>query len=112
MTQGQQKIWAVVAHIGMALLPFGSGLGAMIMYLIFRDRSRYVAHHAYQAMWFFFTVWLASFVLAIFLPNVLVFGAAWIFTLVMTAIASVSALSGTYYEYPVIGRIWRRALGS
>lgn len=109
MRQKEEKLWAVGAHLGSLIFPFT----ALIVFLVFKDRSRYVGHHAYQAMWFFFTAWIAGLVLRIVpLLGGLLFWALGVVVVVFAVVAAVNALAGHYWEYPVIGRIWRRALGS
>jgi uncharacterized membrane protein len=108
MRQSEEKIWSVVAHLGSLVFPFC----ALIVYLVMRERSRYVAHHSHQAMWFFFTAWIAGFVLSrLPLLGFLVYPFGLV-VLAMAVVASVNALGGYWYEYPVVGRLWRRALGS
>ena len=111
MKQGAEKIWATVSHLGMFLLG-ANGIGALIIYLVFREKSRYIAHHAYQAMWLFFSAWLLTLVFGLLGPLRILIYPLWIVVLVMTAVASMNALAGRWYEYPVIGRVWRRALGN
>ena len=110
MKQKEEKLWAVGAHLGSALL---GPLVAFVLFLVFKDRSRYVGHHAYQAMWFFFTAVLACLVLRI-LPGIggYLAGALWFVSACVGVAGAVNALAGHYWEYPVIGRIWRRALGN
>lgn len=109
MRQSEEKLWAVAAHLGSLVFPFT----ALILFLVFKDRSRYIGHHAYQAMWFFFTAWIAGLVLSV-LPFI-----GWILAWALgfavlgcAIVASVNALAGHYWEYPIVGRIWRRALGN
>jgi uncharacterized membrane protein len=109
MKQKEEKLWAVAAHLGSLIFPFT----ALIVFLVFKDRSRYVGHHAYQAMWFFFTAWIAGLVLSVLplIGKVLV-GALTLVVIGCAVVAAVNALAGHYWEYPIIGRIWRRALGN
>ncbi len=109
MRPSQEKLWSVGAHLGSIVFPFT----ALIVFLVFKDRSRYVAHHSHQAMWFFFTAWIVGLVFRV-LP--LIGGwLTWALGVVVVCsavVASVNALAGHYWEYPVVGRIWRKALGN
>ena len=108
MRQSAEKLWAVMAHIGSLVFPFC----ALILFLVFRDRSRYIAHHSYQAMWFFFSAWIVGFVLSrLPILSLLVWPLGVVVTL-MAVVAGINALGGYWYEYPIVGRIWRKALGS
>jgi uncharacterized membrane protein len=109
MKQSEEKLWAVAAHLGSVVFPFC----ALILFFVFRERSRYIAHHAHQAMWFVFTAWIAGLVLSVlpFIGGILV-AALGVVVLCAAVVASVNALAGHYWEYPVVGRIWRRALGN
>lgn len=108
MKQSEEKLWAVAAHVGSLVFPFC----ALILFFVFRERSRYIAHHAHQAMWFFFTAWIVGFVLSLlpFIGVVLVW-ALGLGVLALAVVAGLQALAGHWYEYPVIGRVWKRALG-
>lgn len=109
MRQSEEKLWSVGAHLGSLVFP----LTGLIVFLVFRERSRYIGHHAHQAMWFFFTAWIAGLVLRLvpFIGGFLM-GAMGIVVLCCAVVASINALSGNYWEYPVVGRMWRRALGN
>jgi uncharacterized membrane protein len=111
MRQSAEKLWATACHLGMFLLG-ANGIGALIIFLVFKDRSRFIAHHAYQAMWMFFSVWILTFVFGLLGPLKYLIWPLWIVTFAMTAVASINALGGYWYEYPIIGRVWRKALGS
>ncbi len=108
MKQSEEKLWAVAAHLGSLVFPFC----ALILFFVFRERSRYISHHAHQAMWFFFTAWIVGFVLSL-LPLIgwIIASALGIVVFALAVVASVQALAGHWYEYPVIGRVWKRALG-
>jgi uncharacterized membrane protein len=109
MKQSHEKLWAVSAHLGSLLFPFW----ALIVFFVQRERSRYVAHHAHQAMWFFFTAWIVGLIVSRvpFLGGVLA-AALGAVVLVAAVVGAVNALGGHWWEYPVVGRIWRKALGT
>ena len=109
MKQSEEKLWAVGSHLGS--LVFGPLVG-LVVYLVFKDRSRYIGHHAYQAMWFFFTTWIVILVLRFLGPLAILAYPVGIAALCMAVVASMNALAGRWFEYPVIGRIWHRALGN
>ena len=109
MKQSTEKIWAMITHFGAALLGPFSGVSAMVIFLVFKDRSKYIAHHSHQAMWFFFCIWIASFIAGVLHLGFLVYG-LWILQLILAFVGSFNALSGKWYEYPVTSKVARRAL--
>jgi len=70
----------MLAHLSI-LLNLVTGLlglvGALVVYLIYKDRSRYVAYHALQSLIFQSVVWLGGGILT---------GAAWLITGLLSAI--------------------------
>jgi uncharacterized Tic20 family protein len=55
MAAQEEKTWSVLAHLTMLLNLFTGFLGpvvALIIWLVYRDRSRKVAFHALQSMWY------------------------------------------------------------
>lgn len=108
MRQSTEKLWAMVTHFGMAITGL-TGLGALVIYFVFKNKSKFIAHNAYQAMWFFFCVWILGFVLSILHLGLLLWPLG-IATLILTFVASFNAMSGKWYEYPLTSKIAQRAL--
>jgi uncharacterized Tic20 family protein len=76
MAAQEEKTWSVLAHLTMFLNLFTGFLGpvvALIIWLVYRDRSRKVAFHALQSMWYQ-VAWLV--ILAV----------GWVFTGLLTMI--------------------------
>jgi uncharacterized Tic20 family protein len=103
-----ERTWGMFAHLsafsGYIGIPLGSFLGPLIVWLLKRDTSGYVAEQAKEALNFQISVllyWLIS------IPLVLVFvGFALIFTipilaLVFTIIGTIKASEGVLYRYPL-----------
>lgn len=60
MSAQEEKSWSVLAHLSMFLNLFTGFLGpvaALVIWLVYRDRSPKVAFHALQSMWYQVT-WL------------------------------------------------------
>jgi uncharacterized Tic20 family protein len=60
MTLGDERTWGTLAHLSTVLnlvTGFGGPIAALIIYIIYKDRSRFVAYHALQAM-VFQLIWL------------------------------------------------------
>jgi len=52
LSPSEERSWAMLAHISVLVNLFTVILGplaALVIYLLFRDRSRYVAYHAFQS---------------------------------------------------------------
>lgn len=60
---GDERTWAMLSHLS-ALLNLVTGLGgpiaALVIYLVYKDRSRYVAYHALQSLVFQILFWLGG----------------------------------------------------
>lgn len=60
ISQGEEQTWAMLAHLSILVNLFTGVLGpvvALIIYLMFANRSRYVAYHAMQSFLFQLLVW-------------------------------------------------------
>jgi uncharacterized protein len=60
MSQSDEHTWAMLAHLSVLVNLFTGVLGpvvALIIYLMFANRSKYVAYHAMQAFLFQLVVW-------------------------------------------------------
>jgi uncharacterized Tic20 family protein len=66
MAPGDERTWGTLAHLSTLLnlvTGFGGPIAALIIYLIYKDRSRTVAYHALQAMVFQLIWWFGGGVL-------------------------------------------------
>src|ERR687885_690402 len=55
MSTQEEKTWSVLAHLSIFLNLFTGFLGpvvALVIWLVYRDRSQKVAFHALQSMWY------------------------------------------------------------
>jgi hypothetical protein len=63
LTPSEERTWAMLAHLSV-LLNLVTGvldpIAALIIYLIYRDRSRYVAYHSLQSLLLQLIVWLGG----------------------------------------------------
>ena len=80
LTPSEERSWAMLAHLSI-LLNLVTGLlglvGALVIYLVYKDRSRYVGYHALQSLIFQLIVWLGGGALA---------GIAWTITGILSAV--------------------------
>jgi len=53
MSPGDEKTWSIVAHLSVLVALIGlAPLGALVVWLIYKDRSPRVRFHAAQALWY------------------------------------------------------------
>jgi len=60
LSQADERTWAMLAHLSVLVNLFTGVLGpvvALIIYLMFMNRSKYVAYHAMQSFLFQLVVW-------------------------------------------------------
>ena len=118
MSPEDERVWSVLAHLSalaglVGLMP----LGALVIWLVYRDRSPRVGFHALQAL-LYQTMWLAIWVvgavvgvvftlvtlglgLVLVLPLALVF---WLLPMAHSCYAAYRVGQGRDYRYPVVGR--------
>lgn len=98
----EERTWATLAHIGGIILSF---VAPLVVWLVFRERSRFVDAEAKEALNFQITLLIVAIALAILTP--LTFGIAGILylafipALVFMILAAVEASKGRPYRYPV-----------
>jgi len=106
-----ERLWAMLAHL-FALLGYlvllGQYIAPLVIYLVYRDRSRFVAFHALQALYF----QLALLVLwaMVYVAGILTCGLGFLLAIVPTVlnlvfvlIAAIRANNGEWYELPLVG---------
>lgn len=80
LSPSDERTWAMLAHLSILLNLVSGFLGliaALIIYLVYKDRSRYVAYHSLQSLFFQLVFWGGGGLLA---------GAVWAFTGVLSFI--------------------------
>jgi uncharacterized Tic20 family protein len=63
MAPGDERTWSTLAHLSTLLnliTGFGGPIAALIIYIIYKDRSRFVAYHALQALIFQLIRWFGG----------------------------------------------------
>lgn len=102
----EDRNWGMIAHLSSLsgfLIPFGSILGPLIVYLVKRDQSPFATDCAREALNFNITVAIGFLIclclslVFIGIPLMIALGIAW---LVLTIVAAVRASEGTLYRYP------------
>jgi uncharacterized protein len=102
----EDRNWGMIAHLSALagfIIPFGSVLGPLIVYLVKRDQSAFATDCAREALNFNITVaigFIISLCLSVVfigIPLMIALALAW---LVLTIVAAVRASEGTQYRYP------------
>ena len=96
---------ATVTHIGGTVFSF---IPALIVWILKKDDSAYIADQAKEALNFQITVLIAQFIagiLAIILIGFLFMGIIWILNVVFCIIAAIASSKGETYRYPLCLRL-------
>lgn len=118
-----EKLWGMLAHL-LTLLGYAVSLGQyivpLVIYLVYKDRSKFVAFHALQALFFQLLALAVSIVLVILSVVTLGLGlfitipagiALAIAVLVYVILAAIEANRGNWFELPFAGKWARTTLG-
>jgi uncharacterized Tic20 family protein len=106
-----ERTWGMIAHLSAlvgVIIPFGSIIAPLVIWLVKRDQSSYIAEHAKEALNFNITVGIAGvicWILVFVFIGVLLAIALAIYWLVMTIIAAIKANEGQLYRYPFAIRL-------
>jgi len=116
----EERTWAMLAHL-LSLLGYFGGIAQyvapLIIYIIYRNQSKFVAFHALQSLYFqlaLLVIATAYILLGIVSCGALFFllpvaGPAFaIGAALYTIFAAVKSHEGEWFEYPIVGRRARR----
>jgi|SRR5659263_342581 len=103
MSDSDQRLWATLAHIGPIIIGF---VAPLVIWLIYRDRGRYVEDQAKEALNFQIALVIASVVVGILTIVTLGIGGLLfiplgIGALVLMIMAAIAANKGEAYRYPL-----------
>ncbi len=94
-----------ITHLGGILFSF---VPSLVVWLLKKDDSEYIAAQAKEALNFQITLLLAQFIayiLVFILVGFLLLGIIWIFNIVFCIIAAISSSKGEHYRYPLTLRL-------
>jgi uncharacterized Tic20 family protein len=106
-----ERTWGMLAHLAafaFFICPFGNVIGPLVVWLVKRDQSAFVADQGKEALNFNISVLLAALVcgvLVFILIGILLGVALFIFWLAMTIVAAIKASEGVRYRYPLTLRL-------
>jgi hypothetical protein len=108
----EERNWAMFAHlsalIGYFLLPFGSIIAPLVIYLMKKDQSPFIAEHARESLNFQISLAIYAIVagiLVLVLVGFLLLAVIWVAGVILTIIAGVKASGGVSYRYPLTLRL-------
>ena len=107
MSDSDQRMWAMLAHLGGILLGF---VAPLIVWLVYREKSRFVDEQAKEALNFQITMligWVVIFILTLVTLGILFFlyFILWIVIVAFSIIGGLAANKGQAYRYPFALRL-------
>jgi uncharacterized Tic20 family protein len=106
-----ERTWGMLAHLTAFagfILPLGNVIGPLVVWLVKRDQSGFVADQGKEALNFNISVLLAGAVCVLLMfvfIGILLGVALFIFWLTMTIVAGIKAGEGVRYRYPFAIRL-------
>ena len=97
-----EKTMALLSHVLTFLFPL---LAPLIIYLIKKDESTFVAYHAKESLNFQITLIIVCFVLFITVIGILLIWIVCLIWAVLVIVATVRASEGKLYKYPFCLRL-------
>ncbi|MCW3108762.1 MAG: putative transrane protein [Segetibacter sp.] len=97
-----EKTLAILSHILTFVAPI---LAPLIIYLLKKDESKYVAYHAKESLNFQIALMIAVLVLLISIIGILLIWIVAIAAFVLVIIATIRASEGVLYKYPFTLRL-------
>ncbi|HEX5024283.1 MAG TPA: DUF4870 domain-containing protein [Agriterribacter sp.] len=97
-----EKTMAILSHILTLVVGF---VAPLIIFLIKKDESNFVAQHAKESLNFQITVTLICIILFITIVGILLLWIVGILALILVIIATIRASEGKIYRYPFTWRL-------
>ncbi|ANC29823.1 DUF4870 domain-containing protein [Isoptericola dokdonensis] len=107
VSPSEERTWAIFAHLGGVFLSF---LVPLIIWLVYRERSRYLDDQGKEALNFQITLaigYVVSFVLMFVVIGFFTFFAVWVCSIVFAILAAVACSRQEWYRYPLTIRFIR-----
>ena len=98
----EERTMAILAHILTLVAPI---IAPLIIYLIKKDESAYVAEHAKESLNFQITAMLITIALALSIIGLFIIWVVWIVVFIFVIIATVKASDNKLYRYPFTLRL-------
>lgn len=108
----EERNWAMAAHlsalIGYFAVPFGNIIAPLVIYLMKKDQSPFIADQARESLNFQISMTLyviVAGIMVLILIGFVLLPVLFVAGLVLTIMAAVKASSGTAYRYPFTLRL-------
>jgi hypothetical protein len=108
----EERNWGMLAHIlslsGYIGIPFGNIIGPLVVYLMKKDQSAFVADQARESLNFQISMTIYAIIAGILifvLIGLALLAVLWVAGLVLTIMAAIKASSGVAYRYPLTIRL-------
>jgi uncharacterized Tic20 family protein len=101
LTESDQRMWSMLAHLGGIILGF---IAPLIVMLVQGEKSPFVRRHSVEALNFQITLiigYVVSAILFLVIIGFLLFFVVWIVGIVLSIIAGLAANKGEEYRYPI-----------
>lgn len=111
LEEKEARNWGMACHLSALVgfvIPFGSILGPLVVWLIKREESGFVDRQGKEALNFQITMFIAfliSLVLVFVLIGFVLIAAVVIFDLIMVIVATIKSSEGQDFRYPVSLRL-------
>ena len=105
MNDADQRLWATLAHISGLLFGF---LGPLVIFLVMKDKGRFIRSQSLEALNFQITVAIAAIVSAMLIAvliGLLLLAIVAVGAVVLMILAAVAANRGEEYRYPLTLRL-------
>jgi uncharacterized Tic20 family protein len=100
MSDSDARLWATLAHVGVFITGF---VGPLIIWAVFKDRSRLVRDNAAAATNFGILMTIGTVlgsILTVIFIGVVVLFAVWVLAIVCGILGAIKANRGEFYGYP------------
>lgn len=105
LSDSDQRMWAMLSHLGGILFSF---IPPLVIWLMFKERGRFVEEQAKEALNFQITLiigYIVGAILTIVLIGVIIVLLVWLAAIVFGILAAVAANKGEAYRYPFAIRL-------
>jgi hypothetical protein len=105
LSPSDERLWATLAHIGPVLTSF---VAPLLIWLVFRERSRFVDDQGKEALnfqIFLAIVYVVGVITAVFVIGIFILLAGWILAIVFGIQGAIAANRGELYRYPLTWRV-------
>jgi len=108
MYSSEEKLWAMLSYVLSFVAAF---IAPLVIFFLMKDRSKFVAFHAMQALMIHLFAYVLGAVLTATIILAILDPVIGFVALAFLIVCAVKAYAGEEFEVPVIGKIARQAAG-